>query len=64
MISLVRDLKYDKAVLKLPKLILPVPARLSAVPWSTEVLMNGRPRVILAAFLKPEAILLALTLQA
>jgi hypothetical protein len=34
--------------------MLPVPARLSAVPWSTEVRIKGKPKVILTAFLKPK----------
>jgi predicted LPLAT superfamily acyltransferase len=29
-------------------------ARLSAVPWSTEVRIKGKPKVILTAFLKPK----------
>src|SRR5690606_19831169 len=41
------------AVARLPGSARPVPARSSAVPWSTEVRTMGRPRVMLTALPKP-----------
>ena len=42
-----------RANCRLPVSALPVPARSSAVPWSTEVRMIGSPSVILTALPKP-----------
>ena len=39
-----------KAAFKLPTLAFPVPARSNAVPWSTEVRINGKPKVIFTAY--------------
>jgi 16S rRNA (adenine1518-N6/adenine1519-N6)-dimethyltransferase len=51
LITMLNNLNKDNLI---PRLILPVPARLSAVPWSTEVRIKGKPKVILTAFLKPK----------
>ena len=42
------------AASRLPASASPVPANVSAVPWSTEVRVNGKPRVIFTAPLKPQ----------
>ena len=48
-----RSMAVSMAAARLPGSALPVPASSSAVPWSTEVRMIGKPSVMLTALPKP-----------